>query len=569
MRPVFKDSKQDQPSLFPFNFGSLVEENHPARIINEVIDKLDISDILNSYKGGGTSSYHPRTMLKIIIYGYLNNLYSCRKIAKAVKENVVFIWLSGERFPDYRTINAFRGKRLKSAINDIFRQVVLFLESQGAVTLEEIFTDGTKLESFANRYKFVWKKNIERFKANLESKIESILSDIEQVIVQDDKEIKKETQNPPKATISVKEINKRVEEINRKLKKDKTPKTINNKINKLKKEYLPKLSEYEIKLNILGERGSYAKTDLDATFMRMKEDHMKNGQLKPAYNIQISTENNFITNYTAHQNPGDTTTFQQHIESFYEKYKKYPLKAIADAGYGGLENYDYLESNNIENFVKFNYFHKEKEKKFKLDISKVENLFYNKDEDYFICPMGQKMRPVENGRRTTRTGYEYDVTIYQAENCSKCPLRGACHKQKENRKIEINKKLVKHKQIARDNLNSEQGIELRKRRLSEVEQTFGQIKGNKGFRRFLLRSLPKISIEVGLLALAHNFQKISKLLYNNDLTLALKSFSYLLTQIIDICNKLPTPIERKSFLKLNYQKDKEETTKFEIMKKAA
>lgn len=314
--------------------------------------------------------------------------------------------------------------------------------------------------------------------------------------------------------------NKKVEEINQRLKSQEVPKQVKKNVEILEKEFLPKLLEYELHLNIMGDRNSYSKTDHDATFMRMKDDHMKNGQLKPAYNVQISTENNFITNFTNHQTPGDTTTFKPHLDTFNQLYNKYPERSVADAGYGGLENYDYLESNNIDNFVKYNYFHKEQEKKFKLDISRPENLYYSQVNDYYICPMGQKIRPIYSEYRKTSTGYKYPVTIYQAQNCSTCPLRGACHKQAGNRKIEINVKLVKHKQIARNNLTSELGRELRGRRCSEVEQTFGQIKWNKKFNRFLLRGLPKISIEIGLIALAHNFEKLSKSLIKRTISIA-------------------------------------------------
>lgn len=284
------------------------------------------------------------------------------------------------------------------------------------------------------------------------------------------------------------------------------------KVNSLQKEALPKLQEYEDHLKTMGDRNSYSKTDKDATFMQMKEDHMKNGQLKPAYNIQLSTEKNFVTNFGVYQNPGDITTYHDHLNSFDQKYSKYPQRSIADGGYGSLETYDFMEEKGIENFVKFNYFHKEQTRSFKADISKVENLYYNQQEDFFVCPMGQKMHPVYDGKRQTRTGYEYEITMYQATNCSTCPLRGACHKQSGNREIEINKKLVKHKQKVRENLNSDLGLELRKRRCSEVEQTFGQIKGNKRFKRFLLKGLDKVSIEIGLIALAHNFHKLSRLL---------------------------------------------------------
>ncbi|MDT8413681.1 MAG: IS1182 family transposase [Vicingaceae bacterium] len=513
----FKSDQQNQLELFPFEFGSLIEKTHPVRLINSIIDELDITDILRLYRGGGASSYHPRMMLKVLIYAYLNNIYSSRKMAKAMRENVYFIWLSGQQFPDFRTLNLFRGKRLKDSISCIFKQVVLLLQAEGYVTLEEVFTDGTKIESTANRYTFVWKKSVEKFKERLENKIRAVLDEIDTAIRQDDQDAECEENSELANTISSEELNKKVEEINQKLKTQDVSKQIKKNAETLEKEFLPKLIEYEVHLNIMGDRNSYSKTDHDATFMRMKEDHMKNGQLKPAYNVQISTENNFVTNYTNHQTPGDTTTFKTHLDTFNQHYKRFPNRSIADAGYGSLENYDYLESKNIDNFVKYNYFHKEQEKKFKLDIARPENLYYNEENDYYICPMGQRMLPVYSGERETSTGYKYPITIYQTQNCSNCPLRGACHKQSGNRKMEINTRLIRHKQKARNNLTSDLGKELRGRRCSEVEQTFGQIKWNKKFNRFLLRGLPKISIEIGLIALAHNFEKLSKCLIKQNI----------------------------------------------------
>lgn len=300
--------------------------------------------------------------------------------------------------------------------------------------------------------------------------------------------------------------------------------------------------------------------------MRMKEDHMKNGQLKPAYNIQLSTEDNFITNYSAHQSPGDTMTLKPHLDCYDEKYDKYPEMAIADAGYGGLENYDYIEEKGIDNYIKFNYFHKEQSNKFKTDISKIENLYYNEQKDCFICPMGQEMHPISTGQRKTSTGYEYEVTIYQAKDCGRCPLRGACHKQKGNRQIEVNKRLIRHKQKARENLTSELGKTLRKRRSSEVEQTFGQLKWNKKFNRFLLRGLPKISIEIGLLALAHNCQKLSKSLSNRNLITIIDQFIRLFQ---GICDKILAILTKKTLDNSKFKTNRIFLMKFDEIKRAA
>jgi transposase len=513
---IFKQDNQNQPAFFPISFEALIPENHPVRVVNRVIDKLDISNIVSTYKGGGASSYHPRILLKILIYSYLGNTYSSRKIEKANRENIYYHWLNGQNFPDHLTINNFRGKRLKEKIDNIFTQVVILLNQSNVVALEEVFTDGTKLESFANRYSFVWKGSVEKNKEKLEKKIKLVLKNIENEIAQEDQA---QEENETLTLISSKELDKKIDELNQTLVKSGTGKKSFKQLEKLKSEALPKLQEYESHLQKMGERNSYSKTDPDATFMRMKEDHMKNGQLKPAYNIQLSTEHNFITNYSIHQRPGDTATYKEHLESYHKKYGHYPIQAIADAGYGSLENYEFLDTHHIESYVKYNYFHKEQSKKFKNDISKIENLYYNTGQDYYICPMGQAMLPIgKHKKRKSDLGYEYEVTIYQAINCNGCPLNGACHKQKGNRKIEVNKQLIHYKQQSRENLLSKKGCKLRGRRCTEVEQTFGQIKWNKKFNRFLLRGVPKVSIEIGIIVIAHNIQKLAMMLTSDKIS---------------------------------------------------
>ena len=182
---------------------------------------------------------------------------------------------------------------------------------------------------------------------------------------------------------------------------------------------------------------------------------------------------------------------------------------VADAGYGSEENYKYLEDNNVEAYVKFNYFHKEQSKQWKENPSKPENLYYNEQEDCYYCPMGQKMDFIGTRSRTTANGYKQNNKRYQAVNCKGCPMRGPCHKQNTNRIIEVNPQLVRYKQMVREKLNSEQGLEYRSQRPADVEAVFGQIKYNHNFKRFLLRGMEKVEIETGLISLAHNLRKMA------------------------------------------------------------
>ncbi len=159
-----------------------------------------------------------------------------------------------------------------------------------------------------------------------------------------------------------------------------------------KKNFPAKLDEYKAKEEILDSRNSYSKTDNDATFMRTKEDHMKNGQLKPGYNVQITTNNQIIINYDTFANPADTLTLPSHIESFKQLYGETPETVTADSGYGSEQNYECLEENNCTAYVKYNYFHQEQQgKRLKKYPFAAEHLYYNKEQDYYVCPMGQHM----------------------------------------------------------------------------------------------------------------------------------------------------------------------------------
>lgn len=503
MQPVFKSHSVHQQELFPLNLNDLISENHSARLIDSVVEKLEIPDIISKYKGGGTSSYHPKMLLKILFYGYLNNTYSCRKIAKAVKENIYFMWLSGGLQPDFRTINDFRGQKLKGNIEKLFSQLVEMMFDLELISLERQFIDGTKIEANAHKYSFVWKKAVEKNKERLQGKIDAVLAEIGQAI---ESEIM-HTDNQENTKIDSKKLEEKIKVINDNSKKESLTTQQKKAVQKLEKEQLPKLKEYEQHLEILGDRNSYSKTDTEATFMRMKEDHMMNGQLKPAYNIQISTENQIITHYSTHQKSTDFTTLESHLDGFEKAYQKQSKQIVADAGYGSEENYQLLENKQVDFFIPYNMYRIEQTRKHKKNVFHPQNLFYNAEQDFLVCPMGQKMTNIYTKKSKTTTDFLQHHSVYQAINCEGCPLRGQCFKAQGNRRIEINHSLQKLKTKARENLESELGRAIYSKRCIEPEPVFGNIKQNKGFKRFTLTKMTKVNIEFGLIAIAHNFSK--------------------------------------------------------------
>ena len=501
---VFKNQTGNSPELFPINIFDKIAEDHPVRLVNSVVDALDINEIIQKYKGGGTSAYHPRMMIKVLFYSYLSNVYSCRKIAKALTENIHFMYLSGNSTPDFRTINDFRGKILKDHIQKLFAEVVKMLVGMGYVSLDIQYIDGTKIEASSNRYTFVWKASVEKYKEKLESRISTILSDIENSILSDNQEVN--TEELPKK-INSDELKEKLAELNKRL-KEPTKKQA-KELEKLQDEHLPKLEKYEKDLEILGNRRSYSKTDKDATFMRMKDDHMQNGQLKPAYNPQISTENQFITHVSVHQTPGDTTTLKSHLEGFEKAYDKQSAEVVADAGYGSEENYEMLEEKGVDAYVKYHYFDKDQKKGRKNDPFLPQNLVYNAEHDFYVCPIGQRMEKIKISKRFSDNGYESQTTRYQAKKCTGCPLRERCHQAQENRVIEVNHRLNELRAKAKERLTSEKGVKYRSKRSIEPEAVFGQLKSNNKFNRFTFRGLEKVTLEFMLMAIGHNFRKMA------------------------------------------------------------
>lgn len=513
-RAAFKPYEQHQLPLLPINIDTLIPENHMVRVVDRAIENMNTEPLFARYPGGGTSAYNPVMMLKVIVYAYADKIYSSRKIAKATRENINFMWLTGNVQLDFMTINRFRSERLRGVIDDIFTEVVDLLLREEYIKFENYFLDGTKIEANANKYSWVWGKSTARYKENLKKKVMEHLNSIE-IIEQEESEEYGKSDLPemgngkPINSESIREAAKKIDEKLTVKPKDKELKKAKKAI---EKDYLPRMEKYEKQEEILKERRSYSKTDTDATFMRTKEDHMKNGQLKPCYNVQMGTENQFVTGYSIHQRPGDTSCLKQHLEHFKKIHGRLPENIGTDAGYGSEENYEYLEGEQITYYVKYNTFHKEKTSKWLKDGTRVQNWFYVKEHDEYICGNGRYLSFLYEKKQESDNGYESLHRVYECEDCSDCPLRSQCVKSKKpdaDRRIYINRRLNELKEIANTNLLSEKGLQMRSQRPIEVESAFGDIKGNFGVRRFLLRGLEKVKIEWGLYSIGHNMRKIA------------------------------------------------------------
>lgn len=515
--PVFKEYNQNQRMLLPPSLGEMVPENHLVRVVSKTIDQMNIEPLLETYKGGGTSSYHPGMMVKVLVYAYLSKIYASRRIAKALREDVNFMWLSGMNRPDFRSINNFRSGRMKVVIDKIFGSMIEFCIENKYVRLENYFVDGTKLEADANRHSYVWSKNTARYKKGVQEKIKELLKQMEE---ENEKENQlygdRDLEELGEEGISSDKIQEQVKRLNEILEGQKEKGSSGDKeslarikeVEKVKKEIeekqLPKLRKYEEQEKILDGRNSYSKTDTDATFFRDKKD-----LIVPAYNVLAGSENQFILSYTIHQTASETEVLPAHIRHLKEQTGRVPEAITGDSTFGSQENYEYIEKEHIGNYLKYPTYHYEKTKKYREDIFNKDHFAYDRERDRYKCPVGRELTYKETQKRKTSTGYETEQRIYECEDCSGCPEAEKCKKGQGNRSIRINTRLIEYRAQARANLETEKGIYLRKQRGIEIESVFGDIKWNQGYRRFRLRGLAKVNVEFGLLSMAHNMKKIA------------------------------------------------------------
>jgi transposase len=419
--------------LLPPSLDEMIPEGHMVQLVNNFVETIDLSILIATYKGVGTSSYHPKMLLKVLVYAYVNKVYSSRRIAAELLENINFMWLSGGNRPDFRTINRFRGERLAETIREVFAQFVLYLASHEYIDLSHYFTDGTKIEANANKFSHVWKKSTNRYQQSVIEKVKELFKEINELNEEEDREYgdKDLPEVGEGKEINSEEIEEMARELNEKLKQKPADKKTKKALNKITKDYLPRLKKYEAYQEKFGQRNSLSKTDEDATFMRMKGDSMRMPILKPGYNVQIGTENQFIVGFGVHQNPSDNVELIPHLEQVEKNLGVIPEKVIADAGFDCEENYEYLESKNLEAFVKYPGFDREqgKGKRRKPNPRSkcyASNFTYDESTGEPIYPEGKRLRYVETFEDKTNTGYTVTKQLNQWEHGTTFPVRDLC-----------------------------------------------------------------------------------------------------------------------------------------------
>ena len=498
----------------PLNIEILIPEDDSVRLLSQCVEAMDLTDLYSTYER--INSVSPRTLLKIVLYSYMNGDYSSRSMELNCKRDINFMFLlEGAPVPDHATFARFRSIHFAPCAKRILAEMSNALFDLGEISGETIFIDGTKIEANANKYTFVWKKAVTKNQEKLLIKLADFVAECEELY-----DLKIVHGNTVKMK-HVKKLRKKLYALKNSENvvfvhgtgKRKTP--LQKSIETLE-DYLTRLKKYNHQIHICGKRNSYSKTDHDATFMRMKEDAMGNGQLKPAYNLQHGVDSEYVTWLTIGPQPTDTTTLIPFLKEA-EGYLKFKYKNItADAGYESEENYLFLEENGQFSYIKPNNYEISKTRKYKKDIGKIENMVYDAETDIYTCKNGKKLTVDHIRRSKSKTGYISEKTIYKCENCKSCPYKKECIKgnncktpfEERTKTLYVAKTFLKYREADLERILSDDGILFRTNRSIQAEGSFGDLKQDMRFRRYLSKGTSNVLAESILLAMARNVNKL-------------------------------------------------------------
>lgn len=483
----------------------VIPANDSVRLLDQVVEEMDLSPLMRAYKlTGRKPATEPATLLKVLVYAEMEGVYSSRSIASACARDINFIWLlNGAKAPNHNEIARFRSLRLAECCEELFYQLVKKLSALGEIKFEHLFVDGTKIEANANKYSFVWKKSTTKYEIRTLDKMEKLSKEL----------CSSYGILPCTAEELLPELESRFTGLfvtGRGHRKSQ----MQRDIEKLR-ELIGKKAKYASYQATFGGRNSFSKTDPDATFMHMKEDHMRNSQLKPGYNVQLGVEGEYITGVSVSSERSDQLCLIPLLNNMTKHLGKEYADVTADAGYESEENYTYFENKETECYIKPQNYERSKTKKFKNNMALRENMAYDEEADEYTCQNGKKLRATYVGKQKSKSGFEREVTYYECESCEACPHKKKCTRARGNRKMQVSKVFIRQRAESRDRITSKKGVLLRMNRSIQSEGAFGVMKQDYGFRQFLLRGSKKVLTEVLLLAMAYNVNKYHAKIQNN------------------------------------------------------
>jgi transposase len=509
--------------VLPLDLEVKLQNNDIAFHVHHLVESIPQEAFESFLRNEGCPAYHPRMMLKIILCAYTQSVFSGRKIEALLKDSIRMMWLAQGYEPSYRTINRFR---VQSEVKDLIRQCFVQFRCQlieeKLIDQEAIFIDGTKIEANANKFTFVWKKSIEKYHQSIIEKSNQLYNELlEKEIIPEIERENDEQLSLEELAQLVRKLDDVVTEYDQQIEASsevperkalRSERKYPKQVRKQLIDFVLRKQKYQRDFQIFGTRNSYSKTDLDATFMRMKDDYMKNGQLKAGYNVQVATEGQYALAYSLFPNPTDTRTLIPFLDVIEQDYFKLPKHIVADAGYGSEQNYnDILSNRKREALITYGMYIKEQKKKYKQNKFNSANWQHDEENDVYLCPNQKRLQFKYHSVRTDKVGFTREFKIYECEDCSGCPFRSSCTKAKEgnNRKLMVNKKWEQQKEYVREKLSEEKTGSIYRQRKIDVESVFGFLKANLRFTRFSVRGKSKVENEMGLALMAVNLRKFT------------------------------------------------------------
>ena len=500
----------------PLEMETMIPADDPVRLLSAFVEGMDLSELYDTYGRIRKNQASPRQMFKIMVYAAMNGIFSSRDIETACRRDINFMFLlEGMPAPDHATIARFISLHLSACPKEILADVTGSLLSLGEISAKTVFIDGTKIEANANKYTFVWKKSVTKYQARMFEKITAFVAECEVLYGIHTVYYDQISVHTLKRLLKQLYAIKREEEISFVHGIGKRKTQLQKSI-ELAETYIAKINEYAKKIHICGDRNSYSKTDTDATFMRLKEDAMLNGQLKPAYNLQHAVDAQYITWLDISARPTDVTTLVPFLKDMEDHLSFKYREIVADAGYESEEAYVFLEQNGQEAYIKPQNYEISKTRKYKLDISRRENMDYIENEDCYICSNGRRLSVIKERTKKNRNGYVSTETIYECEDCSGCPYKEKCIRgnncntpmEERNKRLNVSKVMKKKREETLERITTEYGAKLRQNRSIQAEGSFAVIKEDMGFRQYLYRGKENVLAQSVLAAIAHNINKL-------------------------------------------------------------
>jgi len=466
---TFKNYQQKQSFLLPPSFSDFLGESHEAVILGEFIQELNTSDLEQSYhnQNGGSSAYHPVMLISILIYGYMNGIFSSRQLAKQLKQNLAFMYLAGNTKPDFRTLSRFR-KEKGAYLESIFNAVVRRAQDLGLINFGTCCLDGTKIYANAST-------SNNQIQEKLSEKISKLIEKAEEIDQLEDAEFGDEEDG------EISELKTKEGRAKKKQELTKQRKKAEIKLEKL------------TALNPLNEETRLNLTDQDSKLMKMKRNDFANG-----YNVQIISENGVILNNAIFNSPADTDTLIPSLQKLQGAFEK-PKILLADKGYSSEDNYLFCEQNNIDAYIPA-----------LAEQKNLEDYHYDAKKDTYTDKQGtiyyfkQHMR-----RRGDKVKYKLAESPQSRRHLFKMTVyEGVDERTNKKKYLSISSGWQKYIKQQKEKLSTNQGKEIYKQRGYDVEGVFANIKKNLRFTSFNLRGFSGVAAEWTLISLAHNLKKI-------------------------------------------------------------